>query len=92
MWRSSSILKSERGWILATHATIQSTKTISFRRGHLVRLRDFNHTALDEKLARVKSTSSVTGNQFAIEFLDDSVRPPVGGGGNTYSCTFSKQT
>ena len=51
--------------------------TPTFRMNHLVRLRGFNHAALDSKLARVTSLVVEANGKFEVAFLDDSARPPV---------------
>ena len=48
-----------------------------FRYGHLVRLRGFNHEALDGKLARVDSHHKSETGKNLVEFLSDAVHPPV---------------
>jgi len=54
-----------------------TTATVTFRRNHLVRLRGFNHTALDGKLVRIKSEVNEVNSKFEVAFLDDQARPPV---------------
>jgi hypothetical protein len=48
-----------------------------YRHGHLIRLRGFNNPKMDGKLGRVLGTFREATSQNKIEFLDESVRPPV---------------
>ena len=54
-----------------------TTTTVTFRRNHLVRLRGFNHNALDDKLVRIASKLKEATGKFDVVFLDDQARPPV---------------
>ena len=51
--------------------------TTTFRRNHLVRLRGFNHAALDGKLVRVGTNLRERDGKHGVVFLDDTARPPV---------------
>ena len=57
--------------------TTTTTTTVTFRLNHLVRLRGFDHAALDGKLVRIKSTLDEASGKFEVTFLDDQARPPV---------------
>ena len=58
------------------NATTTAT-AVTFRRCHLVRLRGFNHIALDGKLVRIKTNINKATGKFEVAFLDDHARPPV---------------
>ena len=57
-------------------ATTAAT-TVTFRINHLVRLRGFNHHALDGKLVRIMTNIIEATGKFEVAFLDDHARPPV---------------
>ena len=50
---------------------------VTFRPNHLVRLRGFNHHALDGKLIRIATYINEATGKFEVAFLDDQTRPPV---------------
>ena len=59
-------------------ATVTTAATaVTFRINHLVRLRGFNHIALDGKLVRIKKDIVEASGKFGVVFLDDHARPPV---------------
>ena len=51
--------------------------TTTIRPNHLIRLHGFNHVALDCKLVRVETNLREQDGKHGVEFLDDTVRPPV---------------
>jgi len=54
-----------------------ATTTVTFRRNHLVRLRGFDHAALDGKLGRIENRFDEATGKFVVAFLDDQARPPA---------------
>ena len=57
--------------------TATAATAVTFRENHLVRLRGFNHIALDGKLVRIGSNIKEATGKFGVVFLDDHARPPV---------------
>ena len=53
-----------------------TVRPVTFRENHLVRLRGFNHAALDGKLVQVRYFDESTC-KFGVVFLDDQARPPI---------------
>ena len=62
---------------MADEATTSAAAPVTFRFNHLVRLRGFNHIALDGKLVRIESNIIEETGKFGVIFLDDRARPPV---------------
>ena len=62
---------------MADDGDATATTAVTFRVNHLVRLRGFNHIALDGKLVRIKTNINEATGKFGVIFLDDHARPPV---------------